>query len=421
MVALTRPTTACRLCGSKHLKTVIKLGDQALTGVFRKPTDPEVLTAPLELAICEDCRFLQLNNTVDSSLLYKEYWYRSGTNQTMRDHLAGVMSDVRAHVDLTSDDIVIDTGCNDGTLLNAYVGSGVTPKRIGVDPSDAIKDIKDPSITTINDFFTAENVREALGGRKAKVITSISMFYDLDDPNRFVQDVISVLDSSGAWVVEMNYTVDLIHNLGYDMIGHEHVAYYTLLTFERLLRRNNMFINDVSFNSINGGSIRLFCGFEDGETPAVAKARQAEIDAGYDDPATYANTFDRISELRDRLTAFIYSALSKGEKVAVYGASTRGNTILQFCGLTGKELFGAADRNPGKWGLQTAGSKVPIVSEEEVRVAKPAYMLALPYYFMDEFVDREWDYLSSGGQFIVPLPSPRLLSVKDNKLVETEI
>lgn len=411
-----RYITECRICGSKKLSEVLSLSDQTLTGVFIKPSDPDPMSVPLSLVICEDCRFVQLDNTVSKDIMYRSYWYRSGTNQTMTDHLGGVVKDVLARNDLGAGDIVIDIGCNDGTLLKQYSVPGLV--RIGFDPSDAILNIKDPSIKAVNNYFNAAQAAPHLGGKKAKAITSISMFYDLDRPADFVEDIKACLDPSGQWIVEMNYTADMIKSLGYDMISHEHVAYYTLATFERLINPLGMYVNDVTFNSINGGSIRLFVGLQKNETPAVEKTRQQEKADKIDSVETYRELGAKLGSFKVKLVKLLNDIRARGEKVAIYGASTRGNTILQHCKIDRTLCFAAADRLPLKWGLETSGSRIPIRSEEEVRAAKPEYMLVLPYYFLEEFISRETDYLEAGGRFIVPLPDLRIISKKNGKLSE---
>lgn len=402
MADTVRAITKCRVCGSTHLQPMFSLGTQALTGVFPRPDQPDPLAVPLDLLLCSECKFLQLKFTVDPDLMYAEYWYRSGINQTMRDHLAGVTADIRRQVQLAAGDTVIDIGCNDGTLLSTYQIPGL--KRIGVDPSNAILSIADPTVTKVNTFFSAAAVQAALGGAKAKAISSISMFYDLDDPHAFVESIKACLHPDGIWIVEMNYTGNMILSLGYDMICQEHVAYYTLRTFEHLLQLHGMHVNDANFNSINGGSIRLFCGFQNRPSAAVARIRDQEQRDGLEDLVTYADYARRIEEFRIKLTGLVRSLRAQGKRLAVYGASTRGNTILQHCGFTRDDFFAAADRNPGKWGLTTPTSRIPIQSEDDVRAAKPDYMLVLPYGFLEEFLKREEPYMKAGGKLIVPLP-----------------
>jgi len=416
MGELVKYISKCRICASTKLSDVLSLSDQTLTGVFVKPTDPDPATVPLGLMICEDCRFVQLNNTVSKDEMYRAYYYRSGTNRTMTEHLGGVVADAKSRRDLKAGDIIIDIGCNDGTLLKQYDVDGLI--RIGFDPSDAILNIKDPTIRTVNNYFNAKEAEPHLKDKKAKVITSISMFYDLDEPGKFVEDIKACLEPDGLWIVEMNYTGDMLESLGYDMISHEHVAYYTLRTFERLVNPLGLNVNDVTFNTINGGSIRIFVSAGKDETPAVQATRDAEDASKLDSVETYHEVARRIETFKTKLVKLLNDIRDRGEKCAIYGASTRGNTILQHCGIDRTLCYAAADRLPLKWGLETSGSRIPIRSEEEVRKDNPAYMLVLPYYFLEEFVEREADYLNGGGKFIVPLPELRILSKRDGELVE---
>lgn len=416
MSAVINEISECRICGCNELIDIVNLNEQPLTGVFIKPDEEDPLRAPLNLVCCKECKFLQLKHDVDKDLMYSSYWYRSGTNQTMTNHLHGIVDDVNDMIDLTEGDYVIDTGANDGTLLKKY---DKNLNRIGVDPSNAILSIEDSlNITKINDFFTKETVEDALDGNKASVVTSISMFYDLTDPERFVEDVKHVLKDDGLWVVEMNYTGDMIESLGYDMISHEHVAYYTFLTFEYLMKRSNMFVSDVTFNTINGGSMRLFVRQTPGETERVSELRNQEISKGFLDFEVYKNYKKSIEEFKDRLKSLVADINSKGQTVLAYGASTRGNTIMQHCEFTREDIPAALDRLPLKHGLEMSGCRIPIISEDEGRNLKPEYLLALPYYFIDEFVEREKDYLQAGGKFIVFLPRLRLISY--NGEIETE-
>jgi hypothetical protein len=412
----TKEVNVCRICPSDDLREIVNLGEKPLTGVFIKPEDPDPIEAPLNLVCCGECKFLQLKHDVDKDAMYSSYWYRSGTNMTMTNHLKGVVEDVKSRIDFKEGDIVIDTGCNDGTLLRHY------PKnltRIGVDPSNSILDIEDESIIKINNYFTKENVRKLLPEGKAKVITSISMFYDLSDPHRFVDDVKELLSEDGIWIVEMNYTGDMIESLGYDMISHEHVAYYTLLTFEYLIQKCELFINDVSYNSINGGSIRLFVGRNSNESNEVKTLRKKETDRGYLNFKVYENYKAALDSHKDSLTKFINKINNSGKVVMGYGASTRGNTVMQHCDFNREDIPAVLDRNPIKYGLEMAGCRIPIISEKEGREAKPDYLLVLPYYFIDEFIEREMQYLKEGGKFIVFLPRLRTIEYKDGEIITT--
>ncbi len=405
----------CRVCGSEQLEPLFSLGKQPLTGVFVKPDAEDPLRAPLDMVICDNCRLVQLHYTVEADLMYKNYWYRSGINQTMRDHLADIAEDVKSRVDLIAGDVFIDIGCNDGTLLNACDIDGLA--KIGVDPSDAIKSITSPDITKVNQLFSKYAVEEALNGRKARVITAISMFYDINDPHEFVQNIADILADDGMWVVEMNYTGDMVRYCGYDMISHEHVTYYTMTVFEELLKPHGLYVNDVSLNPINGGSIRIFAGPKPIETDNVKALRKQEKDEGLGDKQTYIQLAERMEQSKQKLNRKIQEILDNGQKIAVYGASTRGNTILLYCGLDNNAIFAAAERNPIKYGLVTAGSRIPIESEERIRGEEPEYMLILPYTFLEEFIDRESQYLDNGGRFLVPVPDIEVISKKNGKII----
>jgi hypothetical protein len=410
--------TSCRLCGCSDFTPLISLGSQPLTGVFLKPEEKDPLKAPLELIVCNDCKFMQLRHSVDTDLMYSSYWYRSGTNQTMRDHLSGITDEVESKVKLNSGDVVIDTGCNDGTLLKSYTTEGLV--KLGVDPSNAVLGIEEKhNIEKINDYFTYEAVKDWTTDGSVKVITSISMFYDLDRPSIFAQDVKRLLSDDGVWIVEMNYTGDMIDNLGYDMISHEHVAYYTFLTFEKLINDNGMFIKDVSSNSINGGSLRFFIGKRPGESSAVKNVRESEISRGYDTIEHYESFANRIANFKEKLVSLVSDIKSEGKTIMAYGASTRGNTVMQHCGFTREDIPFALDRNPMKYGMEMSGSRIPIISEKDGRAQAPDYLMVLPYYFLEEFLDRESDYLRNGGCFIVYLPDLRVISMVNGKIEST--
>ena len=409
----------CRICNSTALKDVFSLGMQPLTGVFIEPDQPDPLVAPLDMVICNECKLVQLAHTVNSDLMYESYWYRSGINQTMRDHLAGIVQDVKPRVNLQAGDLFIDIGCNDGTLLAALDIDGLV--KIGVDPSDAINSIEDPDVLKINNLFTRDAIENKLQGRKAKVITAISMFYDIQNPHEFVQTIADFLDDDGMWVVEMNYTGDMIKDCGYDMISHEHLTYYTMSTFEKLIRPHGLHINDVSLNAINGGSIRFFSGPKPVESENVVALRQQEKEQGLEEKETYLRFASQIEVSKTKLNKKVRQIIDAGEKVAVYGASTRGNTILLYCGLDHNVIFGAAERNPLKYGLETAGTRIPIKPEAEIRAVNPEYFLILPYTFLDEFIERESEYLENGGRFLVPVPDIEVIYKEDGKLIREPV
>ncbi len=411
--------TECRACGHHLDNAVLSLGDLKLTGVFIKPEDADPPAAPLDLMLCENCGLLQLSEFVEPSELYRAYWYRSGTNQSMRDHLKSIVAEASSIRPLSDGDTVIDIGCNDGTLLSHYPRS---VRRIGCDPSNAVDDIDDPSLDVVNDFFSKEAVERALGAvDKAAVITSISMFYDLNDPSAFVRDVSALLRDDGVWLLEMNYTGNIIDRLGFDMISHEHVTYYTLTCFTELVEREGLHVNSVSFNPVNGGSIRIFVSHSDERDETVKDCLLTEGESGMRDPEAFARLELEIDALGRQLVGFLQEVKTSGGRVALYGASTRVNTVLQHFGIGRDLIYCAAERSPGKYGLEMAGSRIPILPEKDVRGENPEYMLIGPYYFLDEFLVREREYLEQGGTFLVALPTLKRYSLSEGEVVESDV
>ena len=403
--------SACRLCGSADLVEAVRLGEQRLTGVFVKQGSEQPIKSTLDLLYCNHCSFVQIAQSVGADVMYKEYWYRSGTNTTMRDHLRDIYQEILVNIDLHPGDTVIDIGCNDGTLLENF-SENLT--RVGVDPSNAIADIADvDGLIKINDYFSAEALKNAGINGQAKVITSISMFYDLDNPKSFVCDIEKMLSDDGVWVIEMNYTGKMIDNLGYDMISHEHVGYYTLLTFERALESTTLKVTDVSFNDINGGSIRIFVTKKGSFSNRVLAARAVEKEKSYNELDTYKELAKRMENHRGALVSFLSELAAQGKVIYAYGASTRGNTVLQYCDISTDLITCAVDRNPIKVGLEMAGGRIPIVSEEYARQNRPDYMLILPCYFAAEFFEREVDFLKAGGEFLIFLPQIKAVSWQD--------
>jgi len=358
------------------------------------------------------CGLLQMEHTVPPEVLYSAYWYRSGTNNTMRRHLQSIAEEAAS---LIGNDKarVLDIGCNDGTLLGFYPGSF---QKFGVDPSDVAQEIQD-KITVVQDIFPSDELGKLLQDRPCDIVTSIAMFYDLEDPGRFVADVASVLAKDGLWVVEMSYLPLMLSNNSFDTICHEHLEYYAIAPIERLLHQHDLRIADAELNDANGGSIRITVCRADSplrQHSLEARARiyrlkKQEFELKLDTEEPYRFFADSAEKIRHDLPALLLKLLAAGKKIYGYGASTKGNVILQYCGLSPAYLTGIADRNPAKWGGATVGSGIPIVSEDEMRAAKPDYLLVLPWHFLSEFKLREKEFLARGGHFIVPIPSVQII------------
>ncbi len=408
--------TTCRVCAGA-LTPILSLGDHYVSD-FLKPGQAEGAKAPLELVLCRRCHLLQLKHTVSPEHMYRNYWYKSGTNQTMRQALADIAHTAEQLVGLKAGDAVLDIGCNDGTLLGSYQTGGL--RRIGFDPAQNLAALaRQVCDDFVNDFFTASAFRAGGGlhGARPRVVTSIAMFYDLEDPLQFVRDVIEVMDPDGLWIVQQAYLPLMLKTNEVGNICHEHLEYYSLHSFEYLMALCGLEVVDVSLNDINGGSFRTYvrrrgadpAGFGDATYRALAAERVAalradEVRLGLDDLAPYTDFAFWVERIKTDVVTFIRGEVAGGKRVYVYGASTKGNTLLQYFGLDRTLITAAAERNPDKWGLETVGTRIPIVSEADARAAKPDYFLVLPWHFIEEFQQREKAYLLSGGRFIMPMP-----------------
>jgi len=407
--------TTCRVCGSGALTKVIDLGEQYLQGSFVKPgkEQPPLRKIPTVLVRCNPmldekaCGLLQMESTVPPEVLYSAYWYRSGTNQTMRSHLNGIAEEAAAMVALPRAR-VLDIGCNDGTLLKCYPSSYA---KFGIDPSDVAQEVGD-GITVIQDIFPSQELVSRTAGKPFDIITSIAMFYDLEEPEAFTRSVKGMLSPSGLWVFEMSYMPSMLRMNSYDTICHEHLEYYSLAVLEKILKRSDMKMVDATLNNINGGSIRCFAthatnfAFKQKASQAhMQSLRQEEFDMALDTDRPYRNFQDHINVHREELSTLLRNLRKEGKRIHLYGASTKGNTILQWCGIDNRIIDAAADRNPDKHGAFTLGTDIPIISEEQSRAMKPDYYLVLPWHFKQEFLEREKETIRAGTKLIFPLPS----------------
>jgi len=412
----------CRLCGSDSLTRVLDLGGQLLATAFvsrDKPCHVPLRKVPLELVRCNPqvdekaCGLVQLRHTFPAELMYSEYWYLSGVNQTMRNALKEISEEVSKRAGLKPGDTIIDIGCNDGTLFNSYAVDKLD--KVGFDPAQNLAGGKDEGFVRIPDFFNKESFERVRPGKKAKVVTSIAMFYDLEDPNKFTADVAGVLDDNGLWVLQMADLPNMLKHNMFDNICHEHLCYYHLAPLEILFKRHGLRLLDIEKNYVNGSSYRLYIGKAGGlkSTPEgldrVARMRFEEFNMALDTEAPYREFEDNIKKNKHDLMSFLKKMKSSGKKVFVYGASTKGNVLLQYCGITPDLVPFAAERNPRKWGMLTIGTNIPIISEEEARAQNPDFFLVLPYHFLDEMIEREKDFINRGGKFIIPVPTVRLV------------
>lgn len=405
-----QPLQSCRICGNRDLVPILDLGQQALTGVFPGRSDDPVTVGPLELLKCHGdsaCGLVQLRHSYDSREMYGDnYGYRSGLNRSMVRHLETKVRGLLDRHPAGPADLVLDIGSNDGTLLSFYPPN---LRRVGMDPTSAkFREHYAEGIEVITDFFSASAFAERFGNAKARIITSIAMFYDLDDPTAFVRQIAEVLHDEGVWHFEQSYLSAMLARNAYDTVCHEHLEYYSLRQIEWMLDRCGLRVLDVALNDINGGSFAVTVGKVGSRhipnSASIDRFRAEEARSGLDTLDPYRAFEQRVFAHRDALVALLLRLAGDGATVVGYGASTKGNVILQFCGLTPALLPCIAEVNPNKFGCVTPGTHIPIVSENEAHQRRPDYLLVLPWHFRDNLIEREAQFLSRGGRMIFPLP-----------------
>jgi hypothetical protein len=400
--------TKCRVSGSENLISVLNLGNQVLTGVFPRSPEEPVTRGLLELVWTPESQLLQLSHSFDPDEMYGEnYGYRSGLNQSMVDHLTTKIHNLERQVELEPGDCVIDIGSNDATTLKAYETRGL--RRIGIDPTGLkFPSFYPPEIQLLPEFFPTPNLKKAIGGSKTKVVTSIAMFYDLEEPVAFAKAVAEILDRDGIWHFEQSYMPSMIRLNSYDTICHEHLEYYSLHSVKYVLDRAGLKILDVQMNGVNGGSFAVTAAREDSRLKenrvTIDWLMEQEIRMRFDSPAPFREFEERVYAHRKSLKSLIEALNSDGKKVLGYGASTKGNVVLQFCNFSSRDIQAIAEINPDKFGSFTPGTHIPIVSCDEAARMKPDYYLVLPWHFKDGIVRREQAFLSGGGKLIFPFP-----------------
>ena len=414
----------CRVCGEGNLVDIIDLGEQYLQGSFliEGSVRPPMRQLPTRLVRCDvtasesACGLVQLAHTFPPAVLYSNYWYRSGTNQTMRDHLKDVVDNALTLIGPLENGKVLDIGCNDGTLLAAYPDS---IERYGVDPSDIARSIEFP-VHLVNTVFPSERATQAFSGIRFDVITSIAMFYDLEDPVAFAREVGSMLANDGVWVLEMSYLPLMLLTHSFDTICHEHLEYYSLAVLERIFKEAGLRCVRAEINEINGGSIRCYVAHNSSTTfdrpddeRFLHHLRLREFELALDSEAPYTEFRQATARLRDNTVALLKDLKQQGKRIHVYGASTKGNVLLQWYGLDNTVIDAAADRNPHKVGGRTLGTDIPIISEAQSRADQPDVYLVLPWHFKAEFLEREADTIRNGAAFIFPLPTLEVVSAEN--------
>lgn len=402
--------SACRICGNTHLVKVLDLGDQALTGTFPSSRNQSVTTGPLQLFKCHPhaneqvCGLLQLGHSYDLGEMYGDnYGYRSGLNASMVQHLQSKVARILSIARLQDNDLILDIGSNDGTTLSAYPHGRF--RLFGMDPTAAKFAQYYPSHVRYEaDFFSFATFERIFSGDKAKVITSFSMFYDLEDPLQFMREIHSALHDDGIWVFEQSYMPTMLARNSYDTACHEHIEYYALRQIKWMTDRVGFKIVDVEFNDVNGGSFSVTVAKVTSSLPATEATEQIladELRLGLDDLAPYVAFEERVAQSRDALREFLTQARKEGKTVYGLGASTKGNVLLQYCRITTAEVAAIAEVNPEKYSRLTPGTWLPILPQDQILEGQADYLLVLPWHFREFFVSNP---RFSGKRLVFPLP-----------------
>jgi len=412
--------SACRACGNPALRTLLDLGEMALTGVFPKDAAAPLTRGPLSLVRCaredspEACGLVQLRQSYDLAEMYGDsYGYRSSLNRSMVSHLVGVAERLRRLVPLGPGDLVLDIGSNDGTLLACYPEQG--PLLVGIDPTVAkFERYYREDIQRIPEFFSAEGYRSRFGRRKAKVVTAIAMFYDLPRPLEFLRQVREILADDGVFCFEQSYLPAMLRQNSYDTICHEHLEYYALGQIVWLTERAGLAVVDVSMSEVNGGSFAVTAVKSSTGArslpDAVARHLEVESTMGLGASEVYESFRRRVEERKIRLVEMVDRIVRSGGTLLGYGASTKGNVILQYCNLGPERIPAIAEVNEDKFGCTTPGTGIPIVSEAEARSLRPDAFLILPWHFREGLIRKERGFLDSGGKLVFPLPEVDVVS-----------
>ncbi len=408
----------CRICDNENLVSILNLGNQALTGVF--PSEGEVIEiGPLEIVKCfsedkdKSCGLLQLKHNYEMEKLYGDnYGYRSGLNKSMVRHLEDIVAKIEKTINLEDEDLIIDIASNDGTLLASYKNTKLD--LLGIDPTvTKFKTYYPDYIDHVADFYSEKIVKLARGDKKAKVVTSISMFYDLPLPLLIMREIVNVLDDEGIWVVEQSYMPNMINNTSYDTICHEHLEFYALRQFKWMADKADLKIIDIEFNDTNGASFCLTLAKKNSSykeaSDKINEFLNNEEKNGFNDLDIYQKFKEHSEQHAAKLKNTLLELKKNGGKIFGYGASTKGNVLLQYCGLTKEDIPFIADVNEYKHGRFTPGTMIPIISEDEAKKLKPDYFLVLPWHFKKNIIEREDVFIKNGGKLIFPLPEIEII------------
>jgi len=405
----------CRNCKKKGFSLISKIGDQPISSIFLEKKR-YIKNYSLNLFECNYCKLIQLSKIPGLQDMYgSTYGYKTSISGLMVKHLKNKFNRIKKLKILQRNPNILDIGSNDGTFLNFFANDLKKKNLTGIDPSaNAFTNSYNKKIKVIVNFFNKESIKNYFKNIKFSVITSFAMFYDVEDPNSFCKNIYKLLDKNGIWVLEFSYFPLLLKNLTYDQICHEHVMYYTLNTFNNIIKKNKLKIIDYSLNEINGGSIEILCSKKNSNI----KVMKTKIDKILIEEKKISNKdYDkfnlRIQNSKKNLQLFLKNI--KKKEIIGYGASTKGNVILNYCGISNKDIPFICDANPTKIGKFTPGSHIPIISKIKMRKINPKYLLVLIWSFRSEVIEQEKKFIKKGGKLLFPLPDFHIVD-KDNYL-----
>jgi len=400
----------CRSCKSKKLYYLFSLGDHYFTGIFPQNKNTTVPKGKLTLLMCKNCSLVQLSENFNLNKMYgNNYGYRTGLNLSMVNHIKEKVNYLKNKFEINNEDLVLDIGSNDGTLLKFFNKNNL----IGIDPTiSKFSKYYPKKIKKVANFFSKKNLDKILNKKKIKLITSIAMFYDLPDPISFAKDIYNILDDEGIWHLEQSYSGYMLKNLAYDTICHEHAEYYSLKSIKYIFDKSNLKIIDIKFNEINGGSFAISVAKKNSKRKTnkliIKKILNYEKNNKINTISMYKNFFKKINNEKAKLIKLLVNLNNKNKTIFGYGASTKGNVILQFCNLKDKQIKFICDVNKDKENCYTPGSKIKIINEKLAKKLKPDYYIVFPWHFKNFILKKEKLLIKNKTKFIFPLPKLRI-------------
>ena len=404
----------CRICKNKKLEKILDLGEMPLANAFvdKNQIGQKEVSYPLRVVWCESCGLLQIDEIVPPEILFKNYIYVSGTSEALRKHFEGLVTEVVINSKLSNESLIVDIGSNDGTLLKEF--KKVDSKVIGVEPAINIAKIAEESgVKTINDFFSEDVAKKIVKENgKADAIIATNVFAHIFDLDESLKGVSYLLKDEGIFVIEVPYLVDLLENVEFDTIYHEHLSYFAVRPLKRLFKERDFKIVDIERVKIHGGTIRVFVSKRKSRyniNGNVNRLISLEIEKGLNEVTVYKKFAGRVEKLKEDLVSLLQRLKSENKKVIGYGAAAKGNTLLNYYHIGPELIDFIVDLSPMKQNKFTPGTHISIFSPEQIYEAKPDYMLILAWNFADEIMKQQTKFKEMGGKFILPLPEVKII------------